>query len=432
MFKNDRVMLKPKSKMRIFVLAVLFITYGLMLIAPPSGQPTVAASANTSLGSNIASDNNGQLNVVGNHIVTGNGKLFIPEGISIYGGLEDSDYNENVANIRAQIIAAAKYWHANTVRLQIAESNLLNNPTPGKTYNEHFLEAIISQVKLIRSLNMAVVLNDQTEFTNNTPSPTTTTVKFWNVLAHTFKNSPYIIFDLFNEPRLNQFLTTSNKFTPHRGFVPFGLPTRKHFTHRYFQASSSTIWNVWKYGGEFNGAEYVGTQTLVNQIRGYGAKNLIWVEGPNEARELPSKKYLIQGSNIEYSIHHPDLNKPSSWAEIGNLAEIAPVVDGEWAQYQSPWTECFSTAYTNAPLYLNYLHAHGVGIIAWSLQAGSLVRGGRFARPSNLNSPNSPVNAADLRIPTHLTSSYDCGHEFGQGVGKLLQNYFARNSAPLN
>ena len=94
---------------------------------------------------------------------------------------------ENVANIDAQIIAAAKYWHANTIRLQIAESNLFNNTTSGKTYNNKFLQAILSQVNLARSLNMAVVLNDQTEFTSNTPGPTAMTAKFWKVMSRAFK-----------------------------------------------------------------------------------------------------------------------------------------------------------------------------------------------------------------------------------------------------
>jgi hypothetical protein len=185
---------------------------------------------------------------------------------------------------------------------------------------------------------------------------------------------------------------------------------------------------LWKNGGKVNGTTYVGMQTLVNQIRGYGVNNLIWVEGPNQARELPSSNYLIKGGNIIYSFHHPNLNNPSSWNTIGTLSNIVPVVDGEWAQYQSPWAECYSRAYTNVPIYLNYLQKHNIGIIAWSLQAGSLLQDSNHAIPSNLNTPNSPKNAGNLKSPSKLFPSYDCGYEFGQGVGQLLQIYFSQNS----
>jgi len=379
----------------------------------------------------ISQNNNFQLSVVGNHVFSSNGKLYIPEGISVYGGLEDTDYMENVANIDAQIIAAAKYWHANTIRLQIAESNLFNNTTSGKTYNNKFLQAILSQVNLARSLNMAVVLNDQTEFTSNTPGPTAMTAKFWKVMSRAFQNQPYIIFDLFNEPRIGSAVSLNGQTVSSSRLVPLGISSHAGRTGSSRSISANT-WNLWKNGGKVNGVTYIGMQTLVNQIRGYGVNNLIWVEGPNEARELPIGTYLIKGSNIVYSIHHPNLNNPTSWNRIGDLSKIAPVVDGEWAQYQSPWAECYSHAYTNVPLYLNYLLTHQVGIIAWSLQAGSLLKESGYKIPSNLNTPNSPTTASDLKSPSQLFPSYDCGYEFGQGVGQLLQNYFSLYAVPIS
>ncbi len=408
----------------LFIAVSLFLTVFCFYLVPK-----VHAASNTNIP--ISQNNNTQLNVVGNNIISSNGQTYIPEGISVYGGLEDTDYMENTANIDAQIIAAAKYWHANTIRLQIAESNLFNNITPGKTYNNKFLRAIVNQVILAQSLHMAVVINDQTEFTSNTPNPSVMTVKFWKVMSQTFKNWPYIIFDLFNEPRLGGVISVHGKLASNNRPVFPGFPLYSKRLHPASQSTTAITWNVWKYGAQVNGVTYIGMQTLVNQIRGYGANNLIWVEGPNEARELPSNNYLIKGSNIVYSIHHPNLNNSSSWNQIGNISKITPVVDGEWAQYQSPWAECFSRAYTNTPLYLNYLHNHGVGIIAWSLQAGSLVKDKGYSIPSNLNTPSSPKIANDLKNPSKLSPNYDCGYEFGQGVGQLLQNYFSLYSVPI-
>ena len=405
----------------------LFTLIGVIVVVKIYGMPTLAFA--TVQNNHTSVQRSGiTLSVVGNQVIYNNQRPYIPEGISIYGGLEDTDYQENIPNVDAQIVAAAKYWHANTIRLQIAESNLFSKVTPGRKYNQHFLRAIIKQVNLARSLNMFVVINDQTEFTSRTTGPTGVTVKFWKIMSMVFKNQPRIIFDLFNEPNIGHNNSHLLKDYLGRRHIHLGFLSKPNRLDRLLRGNSAETWNLWKNGGKFNGTRYIGMQTMVNQIRGYGVNNLIWVEGPNQARELPRRKYLITGGNIVYSFHHPNLNSPSAWGKIGTLSKYAPVVDGEWAQYQSPWAECFTRAYTNAPIYLNYLLRHNIGIIAWSLQAGSLLQDKNHIIPTNLNSPRSPERPSNLKFPSKLFPSYDCGNEFGQGVGQLLQTYFAKNS----
>jgi hypothetical protein len=97
------------------------------------------------------------------------------------------------------------------------------------------------------------------------------------------------------------------------------------------------------------------------------------------------------------------------------------------------WAECFSRAYVNAPRYLSYLHNHHIGIIAWSLQPNSLLKNdGDAGQPNNLNTPDDSGVAADLSTPDRLLPTYKCGTGHGQGVGRLLQNYFNRNSTLYN
>ncbi|HUD07979.1 MAG TPA: cellulase family glycosylhydrolase [Candidatus Saccharimonadales bacterium] len=371
---------------------------------------------------------NGALKVVSNHVLTTDGKIYVPEGISVYGGLEDANYMENLANDNAQIIAAAKYWHANTIRLQVAEGNLFTIHTRGKSYNNEFLQTLIKQVNLAHSHGMAVVINDQTEFTSRISGPTIETSKFWKIISNTFKNQPFVIFDLFNEPNYKKVIKSDVQPTGFTIYRIFGVAGKTVRQHHKSQISSNKIWNIWENGGRLNGISYLGMQTLVNQIRSYDVNNIIWIEGPNQARYLPNSSQLINGSNIVYSIHHPNLNNPVSWDAIGNLSSIAPVVDGEWAQYESTRPECYSLAYTNAPLYLNYLHQHNVGVIAWSLQANSLLQGNRFAAPTNTNIPNDPTDATALKKPNKIFSSYSCSNIYGQGVGQLIQSYFEQNS----
>jgi hypothetical protein len=374
------------------------------------------------------------LKVVGNQVITPSGQAYVPEGISVYGGLEAPDYDENIPNDDAQIRAAAEYWHANTIRLQVAESNMFNRRKKGEPYNQKFLRALVQQVNLAHSLGTAVVINDQTEFTSNRPAPTDETAHFWKIISQRFKNQPYVIFDLFNEPRLTNTSTTNTQLTPEVLYSLFGYSeiTQHGQGHekqpRGNGMSQAKSWSLWRNGGRLNGTNYLGMQTLVNQIRRSGAQNLIWIEGKNEAQQLPPNQYLIHGSNIAYSIHHPNLNNPASWSRIGNLAATQPVVEGEWAQYQSTWAECYSDAYTNAPLYLNYLHAHNIGVIACSLQANSLLQGDNRVKPTNTNRPYDPKLASRLKTPDRLLPNYSCTNKSGQGVGQLLQTYFANNS----
>ena len=413
---------------------ILFM-FSCMLIAvisllSVSNRPVSATSRQIELPPVIKSSRE-LFKVVGNRVLLPSGQQYIPEGISIYGGLEDTDYNENLANIDAQIKAAALYWHTNTIRLQIAESNLFLHDSPNKAYNQQFLDQIIKEVQLAHSLGQVVVLNDQTEFTTNTLAPTSTTIKFWRVMSATFSNQPFVIFDLFNEPRLYGTSITHSNPTYHLDHFLLNI---NHQEYRYHHKqhghikNALSVWQVWKYGATIDGTNYVGMQTLVNKIRSWGVDNLIWVEGPYWAQKLPKKPYLISGSNIVYSYHHIDLNQISHWGFIARLAKKHAVVDGEWSQYQSPWAECYSSAPITTPQYLSFLHAHNIGLIAWSLQKGSLLKGNPSIEPSNLNSPYDTRSAKQLQVPSEFSHHYLCDNYFGQGAGALIKQFFKANS----
>lgn len=395
-------------------------------------RPVLAAkTAHTS----FAVSKTAYFKVEANRIIAPDGKTYIPEGISVYGGLEDTDYMENTANIDAQIKAAALYWHSNTVRLQVSESNLFLHPTKGSVYNKDFLNELVREVNLARRLNLAVVINDQTEFTNNTPLPTAMTLNFWHVMSDVFGSDPYVIFDLFNEPRLQNFNTINRPGYNNRiARLLFNnriesrfLPHRK----RGNKLNLVRIWTTWKYGGLVNGVRYIGMQTLVNKIRAGGDQNLIWVEGPFWGQSLPKGKFLLSGNNLVYSYHHINLNYAKDWKFIGTLALKHAVVDGEWAQYQAPWQECYKKAPFTTPKYLSYLKAHNVGLIAWSLQAGSLLKGNPNIVPANNNSPSDPKLASQLSVPSQFDADYSCNRDFGHGAGVLIKNYFQANSHRL-
>ncbi len=369
------------------------------------------------------------LTVSGNKIVKNDSSQFIPYGISIYGGLEDIDYRDNLANIDAQIKAAVYYWHTNTIRLQVSEDNLFLNINKKIGYNQGFMNELIREVNLARNLNQVVVINDQTEFTSNTPNPTQKTVRFWRIVSTEFANQSNVIFDLFNEPRLDNLRSINSKSV--HGLMIGNLPINRTLYRSFVHPKKTikkTVWQIWKYGGKIDKTEYIGMQDLVNEIRGWHVNNIIWIESPYWAQRLPGARFVISGNNIVYSYHHINLNRPSSWSFIGKFASNHAVVDGEWAQYQSPWQECFIKAPQETPDYLNYLEFHGIGLIAWSLQPGSLVFGNNSVVPNNTNSVSDTTNPALLAKPSVFSSDYDCNNQFGQGAGQLIQQYFLKYS----
>lgn len=367
------------------------------------------------------------LRTVGNQVVTSSGQSFIPEGISVYGGLEDRNYNRYKAATYAQIQAAATYWHVNTIRLQVAESNLFAGTGARQPFNRRFLDEIDHQVQYAHNLGLAVVINDQTEFTNLTEAPTTQTDNFWNIIAKKYRSQPYVIFDLFNEPRLTTYPYTS-ELSAGVGYNPVVQSQLETYHMQPKRIDRGQVWKLWQNGGMLQGTKYVGMQTLVNTVRRQNANNLVWVEGPYGARQLPSTHYLLQGTGIAYAIHHPNLNNPASWKSIAKLASQKPVVEGEWAQYESTWPECYSRAYLNAPKYINFLHSQGIGIIAWSLQPNSLLQGSeKLGQPTNLETDRSSRLASALATPNKMRPDYACD-DYGEGVGSLLQHYFSQNS----
>ena len=345
------------------------------------------------------------LHVKGNRVLYGDGRPFIPYGISLVGGPEQWRWARFASAITAQIEASAQ-WGANTVRVQAAPANLFADPTPGLGYNAPFQRELRREADLARSLGMRFVLNDQAQFTVVERSPTELDVRFWQVEAKQFAHQPNVMFDAFNEPSLSR-----------RG-------------RRKLKASPGWVWSMWQRGGYNAGIHYVGMQTLVMAIR-KEADNIIWVEGPRVATSLAElPRYPIRGRNLVYSIHHPAL-VPSEWGQLfAKVAGTYPVVDGEWSQYAGhARLECNSRAYAVVPTFLSFLLRRRIGLIAWGPQRGVLLQDPSRREPTNiLTSKNLETAAGLLSLrPSELRPGYRCdAAHLGEGSGHLVFEAFRK------
>jgi hypothetical protein len=237
-------------------------------------------------------------------------------------------------------------------------------------------------------------------------------------MSQRYGNRFPVIFDIFDEPRLGR------------------NPRTDHFIR------PAQVWRVWQNGGKIAGKKYVGMQDLVDTIRvKQKAGNVIWAEQPwyldaemLRTAELP--QHVLQGQDIAYAFHHVTLdeNSGSFKALAGVAAQGLPLVDSEWSQFAAdlrPW-ECQPNAYKGVPQYLSFVQQAAIGLMAWSLQPGALVKG----TPGELtvhdgNDTEFTTNPRDLATPNTIEQGYGCDKaSLGQGAGALIQAFFAQVSKP--
>jgi hypothetical protein len=367
-------------------------------------------------------ENEDKLRVKGNHVYNAYDKMWIPYGISIFGGLQDGDRNSNwmpTINSSMAQIKAGRAWSVNNIRIQWSEANVFNDATPGYGVNIPFLEALCQQIQQVRKQGEVVVLNDQTEFPDwGELLPTDRTEEAWEVVDKMLGQQSGIIDDLYNEPRMT--LSSQNK--------PRTV------------ANVDWLWNVWKKGGNIGGQKYIGMQKLVNFIRRIGFKGIEWIEAPYLENLTLAGRYSIDDPehNDELEFHHPPMpanaaiGDTSVWYKaFGYLAKKDAVVDGEWNQAASTTSECKSDAYYVVPEYLRYLRKLKIGLDVWSLQWGSMVREPKKVKriATNITKAYDPTNPLTLERPSRMLSDYACTiKQVGQGVGQWIYNYFHKYS----
>ena len=259
------------------------------------------------------------------------GQRYIPYGITVT-GLGNPNWKTHHAGDDAEIGAAAASWCSNTVRLQIFQYGLLGPGKTGVTVNTAFLGLIEGEVTTALKAGLDVVINDQTEGGGNPAAvgmPTTQTEAFWKVMSGKYGKNPDVIFDVFNEPRRVNFPT------------------------------EAATWKFWQHGGNYHGRHFIGMQPLARYVRGLGASNLFWIEGPHTAGTLDEvvSHQITRAGPLEYAINHPGgvnvRHDSSDWyTRFGYAAKKVPMTDAEWTNYSST-RSCWANAPTSVPAFLS-------------------------------------------------------------------------------
>jgi hypothetical protein len=332
----------------------------------------------------------GPFHRAGNTVTGAGGQRYIPYGITVT-GLGNPNWKVHHSGDDAEIDAAAASWCANTVRLQIFQYALLGPGKTGVTVNPTFLGLIEGEVTTALHDGLDVVLNDQTEGGGNPNAlgmPTSQTKAFWKVMSGVYRSKPDVIFDLFNEPRRANF------------------------------PAEARTWRFWKHGGTYRGYHFIGMQPLARYIRGLGARNLLWIEGPHTAGTLDEvvSHQITHAGPLEYGINHPGgvnvPHNPADWyTRFGYAAKQVPMTDTEWTNYAST-RSCWADAPTSVPAFLNYLARKGLGLTAWTLVPGVLAASTNLARP------------------TVIKSTWACANTgLDEGAGSAIMTWFRQHNS---
>ena len=400
------------------LVALVAVAGGLVLAvgSPLAGDKKVATPCGPLRSGNEAK---AELQMAGTQLQDTDGNVVMPYGISVVSGPETVNWRRSEGAVTAQIVAAHDYWHANTVRLQISEHLLFRYPTKGRTYNVAFAKSVDRLVCRVLKQGQIPVINATTIFTGREPGPSGRTLKFWRFMAQRYGNRFPVIFDLFNEPQV----------------------IRNPRTGKFLD--SDTVWRVWRDGGSVGGKRWLGMQRLVDEIRGkQHARNVIWAEEPYYATAEKASlellpKYLLKGPDIAYAFHKPSMVWDSrSFTDLRDVAaKKVPLIDSEWGQFAAddrPWM-CQPESYTTAPRYMQFLRDARIGMLAWSLQPGALIRG--VAGADTVHDGNDwryTHDPRELRIPNEMQPNYNCtASARGQGVGRWVMDYLARYSKPV-
>jgi uncharacterized protein (TIGR03437 family) len=245
----------------------------------------------------------GALHILGANIVDSTGQIIPLRGAQTPGlnALNPSASQvQTIAAMNAVGFGILRFrWNFNAVRLPVSSAVWRRD---GQAY----LDRVGTIVKAANNAGLIAVLADFEDDTG-TGLPVAATVTFWNAWASYFKNTPLVIFDIFNEP--------SEKNVP---------------AHVDGQRLPSD-WRFWLNGG----GSFIGMQALVDTIRSAGAKQVIAASAFHDNLDFQgfTSDFYIHDPNIIYEVHpffDHALTDQERDRNFGSLTNSVPVYSGAW------------------------------------------------------------------------------------------------------
>jgi hypothetical protein len=215
-------------------------------------------------------------------------------------------------------------FRANTIRFVVSQPAL--DPNSGgdvnscPLYDPNYLHDVVEAIQTARRAGFVVMImmqdEDETGDLRQAPLPTDETQRDWDLLTSVFGADRGVVFELYNEPDLT---------------------------------ASAENWQLWLNGGEINNAGYLGMQTLIDELRGNGARNVFVLDGlatevqvPGLSKPQREAAETLQNvppvadplNRIVYAVHpyQHGIQDESHWKEdFGIPSKTIPVWADEWS-----------------------------------------------------------------------------------------------------
>jgi endoglucanase len=267
----------------------------------------------------------------------------------------------------SRAIAAMTAWQINAVRLPLNEHCWLGvGAAPSRYTAARYRAAIRAYVSRLHQAGLYVVLDLHWNAPGTAPASGQQPMAdldhapaFWSSVARAFKDDPFVVFDLYNEPH-------------------------------------DISWQCWRDGCALPlGWHAAGMQRLVDAVRSSGARQPIIATGLDWGADLSSwLEYRPDdpAGQLAAGLHVFDFHRcasPSCWtSEVRRVAREVPVVATELGQ------RACSDAFMDS--FMNWADSAGVSYLGWSWNPSGC------AAPSLIRSWDGRPTASGERLRNHL------------------------------
>ena len=291
------------------------------------------------------------LHTEGTRVLDANGHPVRLHGVNI----ASLEYRTDGDHVQESVNSAINDWKVNFIRLPLAQDRWfgkMNDQTDGGAAYRAIVDHIADTCAAAHVyIDLDLHWSDCGKWVNvggrlgQHNLPDQNSVVFWHDLAGRYKNHPYVIFGLYNEPH----------------DVP---------------------WDVWRNGGTVTDIpaqwnpdqtkityEAVGMQKLYDTVRAAGAENVVTVGGLDWGYDLSGvlQGQAITGTNFVYETH-PYSNKKDWDKCFGEVSGQYPVYVGEWGFGGRNLGEADGLAYGQRMM--DYINAHAILMwTAWDFSA---------------------------------------------------------------
>lgn len=289
-----------------------------------------------------------RLRVVGNVLEDAGGHTVRLQGVNIP-SLEWLNTGENILK---SVNVAMRDWHANAIRLPLAQDRWFGKAEHQKDNGKSYRAIVDEVVERVAAQGGYTIIDlhwsDAGEWGQHIGQhrmPDQHALEFWQDAAARFANQPSVLFDLYNEPH-------------------------------------DVSWDIWKSGGDVTEKDkktktelaYTspGMQRLLDTVRATGARNVVVAGGLDWAYDLSgiAKGAALddpKGDGVIYGAHIYPWKK--DWdAHVAIIAKRYPVFICEVGCNVDPKEEDPSTW---APKILKYIDEHQWSWTAWCFHTGA-------------------------------------------------------------